>query len=253
MGSTGETQMTLTQVSDGEPNLFSMQLASASVLLMDATTSVNPSLRLDEEGNKVEDCKEMVKKVDWDGDGILDFDEFKRMMKFSYSTREEEEEEEEEVHNSHGALHKYNFFLLAMLGALLQLKHAAANIASPFVTNYVTLLIFIVDLFVYVASLVTVEMLENNPDLAEFMNNVSLLSGVLASALLLLILIPALGWLTLLLWITYFVKDVVTVRSYISVALHVFDRVKELMNIQEQNNCDEQEIRMEEGQNGPPR
>ncbi|KAH0973618.1 hypothetical protein GBA52_025774, partial [Prunus armeniaca] len=33
------------------------------------------------EGNKVEDCKEMVKKVDWDGDGILDFDEFKRMMK----------------------------------------------------------------------------------------------------------------------------------------------------------------------------
>ncbi|KAH0984990.1 hypothetical protein GBA52_012167 [Prunus armeniaca] len=48
MGSTGETQMTLTQVSDGEPNLFSMQLASASVLLMDATTSVNPSLRLDD-------------------------------------------------------------------------------------------------------------------------------------------------------------------------------------------------------------
>ncbi|XP_016649032.1 PREDICTED: uncharacterized protein LOC107880942 [Prunus mume] len=161
----------------------------------------------------------------------------------------EEEEEEEEVQNSHGALHKYNFFLLAMLGALLQLKHAAANIASPFVTNYVTLLIFIVDLFVYVALLVTIEMLENNPDLAEFMNNVSLLSGVLASALLLLILIPALGWLTLLLWITYFVKDVVTVRSYISVALHVFDRVKELMSIQEQNNGDQQEIRMEEGQN----
>ncbi|KAH0994311.1 hypothetical protein GBA52_018175 [Prunus armeniaca] len=99
MGSTGETQMTPTQVSDGEPNLFSMQLPSDSVLPMDATTSVNPSLRLDEwvdfsggvgvvlcslglrEGNKVEDCKEMVKKVDWDGDGLLDFDEFKRMMK----------------------------------------------------------------------------------------------------------------------------------------------------------------------------
>ncbi|KAI5340882.1 hypothetical protein L3X38_020156 [Prunus dulcis] len=96
MGSTGETQMTPTQVSDGEPNLFSVQLASASVLPMDATTSVNPSLRLDDgevgvvlcslglrEGNKVEDCKEMVKKVDWDGDGdgLLDFDEFKRMMK----------------------------------------------------------------------------------------------------------------------------------------------------------------------------
>ncbi|CAN6564101.1 unnamed protein product [Malus baccata var. baccata] len=33
------------------------------------------------EGNKVEDCKEMVKKVDRDGDGMVNFDEFKRMMK----------------------------------------------------------------------------------------------------------------------------------------------------------------------------
>lgn len=34
MGSTGETQMTPTQVSDEEANLFAMQLASASVLPM---------------------------------------------------------------------------------------------------------------------------------------------------------------------------------------------------------------------------
>lgn len=33
------------------------------------------------EGTKVEDCKEMVKKVDRDGDGMVNFDEFKRMMK----------------------------------------------------------------------------------------------------------------------------------------------------------------------------
>ncbi|CAI9100843.1 OLC1v1038028C1 [Oldenlandia corymbosa var. corymbosa] len=33
------------------------------------------------QGNKVEDCKEMIRKVDMDGDGMVNFDEFKKMMK----------------------------------------------------------------------------------------------------------------------------------------------------------------------------
>ncbi|KAK6945140.1 EF-hand domain [Dillenia turbinata] len=33
------------------------------------------------EGNKTEDCKEMIRKVDIDGDGMVNFDEFKKMMK----------------------------------------------------------------------------------------------------------------------------------------------------------------------------
>ncbi|GKV17099.1 hypothetical protein SLEP1_g27643 [Rubroshorea leprosula] len=33
------------------------------------------------EGKKMEDCKAMIKKVDMDGDGMVNFDEFKRMMK----------------------------------------------------------------------------------------------------------------------------------------------------------------------------
>ncbi|XWS17111.1 hypothetical protein CRYUN_Cryun33cG0040200 [Craigia yunnanensis] len=33
------------------------------------------------EGNKTEDCKAMIRKVDMDGDGMVNFDEFKRMMK----------------------------------------------------------------------------------------------------------------------------------------------------------------------------
>ncbi|KAK4265247.1 hypothetical protein QN277_026325 [Acacia crassicarpa] len=33
------------------------------------------------EGKKMEDCKEMIKKVDVDGDGMVDFQEFKTMMK----------------------------------------------------------------------------------------------------------------------------------------------------------------------------
>jgi calcium-binding protein CML len=36
------------------------------------------------EGNKLEDCKEMIRKVDVDGDGMVNFDEFKRMMKSDF-------------------------------------------------------------------------------------------------------------------------------------------------------------------------
>ncbi|KAL9339683.1 hypothetical protein Peur_068698 [Populus x canadensis] len=32
------------------------------------------------EGGRVEDCKEMIRKADMDGDGMVNFDEFKRMM-----------------------------------------------------------------------------------------------------------------------------------------------------------------------------
>lgn len=32
------------------------------------------------EGKKIEECKEMIKKVDVDGDGMVNFNEFKRMM-----------------------------------------------------------------------------------------------------------------------------------------------------------------------------
>ena len=33
------------------------------------------------EGSKIEDCKEMIRKVDVDGDGMVDFEEFKKMMR----------------------------------------------------------------------------------------------------------------------------------------------------------------------------
>ncbi|CAN4096551.1 unnamed protein product [Withania somnifera] len=33
------------------------------------------------EGKKLDHCKEMIKKVDVDGDGMVNFDEFKKMMK----------------------------------------------------------------------------------------------------------------------------------------------------------------------------
>ncbi|KAJ9141011.1 hypothetical protein P3X46_031596 [Hevea brasiliensis] len=33
------------------------------------------------EGKRIEDCKEMIRKVDMDGDGMVNFNEFKRMMR----------------------------------------------------------------------------------------------------------------------------------------------------------------------------
>ncbi|KAK3213159.1 hypothetical protein Dsin_017865 [Dipteronia sinensis] len=33
------------------------------------------------EGKKIENCREMIRKVDMDGDGMVNFDEFKKMMK----------------------------------------------------------------------------------------------------------------------------------------------------------------------------
>ncbi|GFP88689.1 calmodulin-like protein 7 [Phtheirospermum japonicum] len=39
------------------------------------------------EGKKIEDCKEMIRKVDMDGDGMVNFDEFKKMMKSGFIGR----------------------------------------------------------------------------------------------------------------------------------------------------------------------
>ncbi|CAI0542803.1 unnamed protein product [Linum tenue] len=42
--------------------------------------SVLSSLGL-KEGKRMEDCKEMIRKVDADGDGMVNFDEFRTMMR----------------------------------------------------------------------------------------------------------------------------------------------------------------------------
>ncbi|KAF5742007.1 calcium-binding family protein [Tripterygium wilfordii] len=48
--------------------------------------SVLDSLGL-KEGRKIEDCQEMIRKVDMDGDGMVNFDEFKMMMMRSGGSR----------------------------------------------------------------------------------------------------------------------------------------------------------------------
>ncbi|TQD73724.1 hypothetical protein C1H46_040748 [Malus baccata] len=133
------------------------------------------------------------------------------------------------------AVHKCIFFLLTMLGVLLQVIYATGNLPSPFVTNHNTAVMLIIDLFAYTAALATVMILpaSNSTNMYELMNNISLLCGTLALVLLVLLLDPAFGWFTLACWVVYFV--IIVTKSYQTLktlstdaVLYVRDKLKEL-------------------------
>ncbi|KAL6146703.1 hypothetical protein ACLB2K_057381 [Fragaria x ananassa] len=141
-------------------------------------------------------------------------------------------------------MHKCIFFLMSMLGILLQLKSGGGGTASLFVTNYNTLLTFIVVvLLVYMGTSFAVKLLQADSDYSELasecMNNISILTGILASILLLLILAPALGYIALALWSICFISFVIKSRQYlvslyesgVAGLAHAFHRFKELINI----------------------
>ncbi|RXH89626.1 hypothetical protein DVH24_031983 [Malus domestica] len=110
-------------------------------------------------------------------------------------------------------LHECIFFLLAMLGVLLQVKCATLQ-TSPFDTDYVIILMLIADLFAYAGTLAIVKIWQtsHNSDLYELMNRLSLLCGTFALILLTIILVPTFGWFTLACWAIYFVTNVI--KSY---------------------------------------
>ncbi|PQM40495.1 hypothetical protein Pyn_15170 [Prunus yedoensis var. nudiflora] len=111
---------------------------------------------------------------------------------------------EEQERRHHGSstkeLHKCISLAITMLAVLLPIKHGA-GVASLFVTDRVTMLAFIVALLVYFCSLAAKILQDHdNPDLAEVMDKISLLSGNFALSLELLITVPALGWLAIFVW-----------------------------------------------------
>ncbi|KAL6143533.1 hypothetical protein ACLB2K_054228 [Fragaria x ananassa] len=112
------------------------------------------------------------------------------------------------------ALHKCIFFLITILGLCLQLKFTTA---SPFVLDYrntVLMRLFIIDISAYCGSfgVMIIQTNHSNTDFVEFMNNISLLLGTLASVLELLILFPPFGWVTLFFWSICFVT--LAIKSY---------------------------------------
>ncbi|ONI19132.1 hypothetical protein PRUPE_3G260700 [Prunus persica] len=77
----------------------------------------------------------------------------------------------------------------------------------------------------YISSLAAVNILQAHitSDLGEFMNKISLLSGILASILLLLILVLAFGWFALILWTACLVT--VVTKSYQSLKTLLYTTV----------------------------
>lgn len=130
-----------------------------------------------------------------------------------------------------------------MLAVFVPLKHAA-GVAS---------LLFIAALLVYFGSLAIKIVLQAQayedhyiPDLAEFMDKISLSSGTLALSLELLIIVPAFGWFAIVVWSLCFV--IAVIKSYhqsavvlkrlcqcaVDELLHAFDKFKELFHSTEE-------------------
>ncbi|KAB2011014.1 hypothetical protein ES319_D10G285100v1 [Gossypium barbadense] len=91
-------------------------------------------------------------------------------------------------------------FLMAVLLALLNLKfQPQPNIESPFETQSVIMEMFVICILVFAITLCT-------PYFPEVIDDINLLAGSLAAVLLTFTLFPGLGWVFLLIWVTFFVK-----------------------------------------------
>ncbi|CAL9014354.1 unnamed protein product, partial [Prunus brigantina] len=157
------------------------------------------------------------------------------------SKKEGEGELDHRRQSSTKALHKCISSLITMLAVFVPLKHAA-GVAS---------LLFIAALLVYFGSfdnILQAQAYEDHyiPDLAEFMDKISLSSGTLALSLELLIIVPAFGWFAIVVWSLCFV--IAVIKSYhqsavvlkrlcqcaVDELLHAFDKFKELFHSTEE-------------------
>ena len=104
--------------------------------------------------------------------------------------------------------------LLATLIGLLQLMYQGKDV-TPFDTHYTTMVIFLLALFIFAIASISASVTDQrhdhpqNPNQAtSFMTKIKLFSGGLSLNMLLLILVPALGWFLLAVGFFYFVKVV---------------------------------------------
>ncbi|CAL9014358.1 unnamed protein product, partial [Prunus brigantina] len=134
------------------------------------------------------------------------------------------------------ALHKYIFYLITMLGVLLQLKQGASSL---FDTDYPTVVILILALVVYGGSLIGATYINQDHlylNLEKFMTKISLLFGAVSVVLELVILVPNLGLAALFFWIVWFVSFVgeytclyleTLYKSAIARIVQAFEKLKE--------------------------
>ncbi|KAJ9188601.1 hypothetical protein P3X46_003942 [Hevea brasiliensis] len=103
-------------------------------------------------------------------------------------------------------LHGVLFSLIMTLASLLQVKYQLAK-ESPFDTHNGFMLTFIVVTLVYAMALLLELILRaQNSTYCAILGNLNILAGALAAVLLLLILVPFVGWTIFAIWLAYSIK-----------------------------------------------
>ncbi|XAR56027.1 hypothetical protein NMG60_11036308, partial [Bertholletia excelsa] len=106
-------------------------------------------------------------------------------------------------------LHVIFFFLIASMGSLLQSKQSSA-----FETYYIIMKAFVVMLILYAMTLAAEILTQTRfTSFKEISRHVSLLAGAIASILLLVVLVPSLGWFLLLCWFIIFIRTMIESRG----------------------------------------
>ncbi|EOX96326.1 Uncharacterized protein TCM_005595 [Theobroma cacao] len=114
--------------------------------------------------------------------------------------------ENEEELNCCIKFHAVIVFFVSTSCTLLQTKYQGRD-QTPFNTHYCHMLAFFVNLCIYVVALVSeMNLPATSTSSRLILNAISQFSGALASVMLLLILVPLIGWLTFALWIVCFVR-----------------------------------------------
>nr|KJB74314.1 hypothetical protein B456_011G287000 [Gossypium raimondii] len=113
---------------------------------------------------------------------------------------------EERCCNNH--IHASLGFLISVLLALIQVKYQSTKMAVPFETHPAIMFIFITAILVYAATAAIKTSNDNSSIHRIIVTKISLLSGSLATFVLLLVILPPIGWLILLIWTFFLVKQI---------------------------------------------
>ncbi|KAB2011016.1 hypothetical protein ES319_D10G285300v1 [Gossypium barbadense] len=113
---------------------------------------------------------------------------------------------EERFCNNH--IHASLGFLISVLLALIQVKYQSTKMAVPFETHPAIMFIFITAILVYAATAAIKTSNDNSSIHRIIVTKISLLSGSLATFVLLLVILPPIGWLNLLIWTFFLVKQI---------------------------------------------
>ncbi|TYJ16565.1 hypothetical protein E1A91_A10G263100v1 [Gossypium mustelinum] len=99
-------------------------------------------------------------------------------------------------------------FLISVFVALIQVKYPPTKTAVLFETHPAIMLIFITAILVCTAAAAIKTSNDNSSIHRIIVTKISLLSGSLATFVLLLVILPPIGWLILLIWTFFLVKQI---------------------------------------------